>query len=190
MHSIGLALKQTIKRATGTKEVRFSRETKICIIPSRKEADDIISVIYDSGAEGHYITKEDCKQAQLPILSKSNKKAKVANGKTCKEKFVTQLPFQTMSTSARTADTFTEFLHSLMSVGKTAGKGTISIFTKSSVTVHKEQYVFIRMKGKPILIGVRDVHGQYHIPLIQQRGQWQLRYHQRKPIRSQNSCTH
>ena len=29
------------------------------------------------------------------------------------------------------------------------------------------------MKGKPILIGVRDNHGQYHIPLIQQHGQWQ-----------------
>ena len=39
MHSIGLALKQTVKRATGTKQVRFSRETQICIIPSQQEAD-------------------------------------------------------------------------------------------------------------------------------------------------------
>ena len=83
----------------------------------------------------------------------------VANGKTCKAKFVTQLPFQTMYTSARTANTFTEFPHSLMSVGKTADNRMISIFTKSGVTVHKEHDVLIRMKGKPILIGVRDNHG-------------------------------
>ena len=59
MHSIGSALKQTVKRATGKKEVRFSRETQICINPGRQEADDTISVIYDSGADVHYITKED-----------------------------------------------------------------------------------------------------------------------------------
>ena len=138
MHSIGLALKQTIEKATGTKQVRFSGETYIRIVPSPQEADDdTISVIYDSGADRHYITKEDRKQAQLPILRKSSKKVNVANGKTCKAQFVTQLPFQTMSMSARTADTFKEFPHSLMSVGKTADNGMISIFTKSGVTVHK-----------------------------------------------------
>ena len=35
-----------------------------------------------------------------------------------------------MYTSARTADTFTEFQHSLMSVGKTSDDGMISIFKK------------------------------------------------------------
>jgi hypothetical protein len=59
-----------------------------------------------------------------------------------------------MSPLARTADTFTKFLHSLMNMGKTADDGMISIYTKSSVTVHKEQNVLIRMKGKPVLIGV------------------------------------
>ena len=88
-------------------------------------------------------------------------------------KFTTQLPFQTLSSSARKADTFTEFPHSLMSVGKKADNGTISIFTKSGVAVHKEEDVLIRMKGKPILIGVQDNQGRYRIPLIQQRGQWQ-----------------
>ena len=75
-------------------------------------------------------------------------------------KFTTQLPFQTLSSSARKADTFKEFSHSLMSVGKTADNGTISIFTKSGVTVHKEQDVLIRMKEKAILIGVQDNEGQ------------------------------
>jgi hypothetical protein len=60
-----------------------------------------------------------------------------------------------------------------MSIGKTADDGTISIFTKNGVTVHKETDVLITCKGKPILIGVRDKQGRYQIPLIQRRGQWQ-----------------
>ena len=171
LRSIGLAIKQTVKRATGVKHVQFKGETQVHIIPSQHEANDaMILVIYDSGADGHYITEEDRKQAKLSILRKSSKKVNVANGETCKEKFTTQLPFESLSMSARTADTFTEFPHSLMSVGKIADDGTISIFTKSGVTVHKEQDVLIRMKGKPILIGVRDDQGRYRISLIQQRG--------------------
>ena len=60
-----------------------------------------------------------------------------------------------------------------MSVGKTEDDGTISIFTKTGVTVHKETDVLIRCKNAPIFIGVRDEHGRYRIPLIQKRGQWQ-----------------
>ncbi len=97
----------------------------------------------------------------------------VANGETCKAKFVTHLPFHTLSTSAKQASTFTEFPHSLMSMGKTADDGMISIFTKDGVMVHKEQDVLITCKGKPILIGVCDDLGQYPIPLVQQHGQWQ-----------------
>ena len=104
----------------------------------------------------------------------------VANGETCKAKFVTHLPFHTLSTSAKQAETFTEFLHSLMSVGKTAKDGMISIFTKEGVTVHKEQDILITCKGKPILIGVRDDRGGYCIPLVQQRGQWQPRHPSKK----------
>jgi hypothetical protein len=46
-----------------------------------------------------------------------------------------------------------------MSVGKTSDDSTISIFTKTGVTVHKEEDVLIRCKGAPLLIGVRDKHG-------------------------------
>jgi hypothetical protein len=56
----------------------------------------------------------------------------------------------------------------------------ISIFTKEGVTVHKEQDILITCKGKPILIGVRDNHGQYHILLVQQRGQWQPQHPSKK----------
>ena len=117
--------------------MQFKGETQVRIIPSRHEANDpTILVIYNSGADGHYITKEDRKQVKLPILQKSSKTVNVANGETCKAKFTTQLLFESLSTSARTADTFKDFSHSLMSLGKTADNGMISIFTKSGVTVH------------------------------------------------------
>ena len=60
-----------------------------------------------------------------------------------------------------------------MSVGKTCDDGTISVFTKRGVTVHREEDVLITCKGEPILIGVRDKQGQHWIPLMQHRGQWQ-----------------
>ena len=90
----------------------------------------------------------------------------MANGETCKAQFTTQLPFKALTKSARAADTFKDIPHSLMSLGKTADNETISIFTKSRVTVHKEQDVLIHMKGKPLLIGVRNKQGQYRLPLI------------------------
>jgi hypothetical protein len=71
------------------------------------------------------------------------------------------------------ADTFQDFPTSLMSAGKTAKDGTVSVFTKDGVNEFKEEDVLITCKGEPILIGVRDSHGQYRIPLMQQRGQWQ-----------------
>ncbi len=73
------------------------------------------------------------------------------------------------------ADTFQDFPTSLMSVGKTANNGTVSVFTKDGINVFKEEDVLITCKGEPILIGVRDSHGQYQIYLMQQRGQWQPR---------------
>jgi hypothetical protein len=71
------------------------------------------------------------------------------------------------------ADTFQDFPTSLMSVGKTADNGTVSVFTKDGINVFKEEDVLITCKGEPILIGVRDGHGQYRILLMQQRGRWQ-----------------
>ncbi len=91
----------------------------------------------------------------------------MANGGVSQAKFVTQLPFKDLSARATQADTFQDFPSSLMSVGKTADDGTISIFTKDGVTVHKETDVLITCKGEPILIGVRDEQGSYQIPLIQ-----------------------
>ena len=71
------------------------------------------------------------------------------------------------------ADTFQDFPTSLMSVGKTADDGTVSVFTKEGINVFKIEDVLVTCKGEPILIRVRDSLGQYQIPLMQQRGQWQ-----------------
>jgi hypothetical protein len=131
-------------------------------------------ITYDSGADGHYISKRDRKLVGLPILRPSTKRVAVANGETSTAKHVTKLPFKHLSAKASQVDSFDEFPSSLMSVGKLSDNGTVSIFTKDGVTVHKEQDVLITCQGNPILIGIQDEHGRYRIPsLIQQRGQWQ-----------------
>ena len=122
---------------------------------------------YNSGADGCYISKSDIKAAGLPVLRPSTKLFIVANGKKCKGTSVTQLPFPKLSKKATSADTFHNFPTSLMSVGKTADDGKISIFTKEGVKVYNKLDFLIMCKGKTILIGVHTNHGQYLIPLVQ-----------------------
>ena len=106
-------------------------------------------------------------------MRKSGRRVGVANGGASKGKFVTRLPLPQLSPKAAEADTFNEFKTSLMSVGKTADDGNVSVFTKEDVKVYKEEDILITCKGEPILVGRRDEKGRYRIPLIQQRGQWQ-----------------
>ena len=152
--------------------VHFAPRAQICTFHAAQTA---ITVTYDSGADGHYLSEQDRARAQLPILRRSTKFVGVANGDTSRGTNVTRLPVPDLPDQATEADTFKDFPHSLMSVGKTADAGTISIFTKDGVTVHKEQDILITCKGQPILIGTRDERGRYRIPLVQQRGQWQPR---------------
>ena len=86
--------------------------------------------MFNSGSDGKYISKADRKKAGLPILQQSTKYVGVTNGSTSSGKFVTQLPFPPLSKQATEAYTFQEFPTSLMSAGKTADDGNISIFTK------------------------------------------------------------
>jgi hypothetical protein len=67
-----------------------------------------------------------------------------------------------------------------MSVGKVSDDGTIWIFTKDGVTVHKEEDVLITCKGEPIPNCVRDEHSRYCIPLTQHKGQWQPGKHTKR----------
>jgi hypothetical protein len=59
MYNIGSAFKWKMKNITGMKHVHFSCNTRVYIILSCHEAAATVSVIYDSGADGHYITKTD-----------------------------------------------------------------------------------------------------------------------------------
>ncbi len=167
-YSLGMTISQTFKKISINKHVRFAKHNKVHLFSNTETP---IMVTYDSGADGHYISKKDRRKAGLPIIQKSTRRVGVANGGVSQAKFVTQLPFKDLSAKAKQADTFQNFPSSLMSVGKTANKGTISIFTKNGVKVQKETDVLITCKGKPILIGVRDERGGYRIPLIQRRGQ-------------------
>ena len=156
----------------GGKKVTFA--TKRTVREYQKE--EVAAMItYDSGADGNYISEKDRIAANLPILHPYTKRVAVANGGTSTAKHETALPFAGLSAKANKADTFNDFPTSLMSVGRTADDGTISIFTKDGVTVHKEEDVLITCRGEPILIGVRDEHGRYRVPLMQQKGQWQPR---------------
>ena len=83
----------------------------------------------------------------------SDKKLGVANGGAWNGNYVTTLPFLQQLNRADEAGTFEEFPTSLMSVGKTADNGNLSIFTKEGVIVYIEEDVLITRKRKPILIG-------------------------------------
>ena len=63
---------------------------------------------------------------------------------------------------------------------KKSNAGTLSIFKKYGVTVHKEDNVMITYKSSPILIGSRDMHDRYRIILVLQKGTWQPRKHSNK----------
>ncbi len=107
---------------------------------------------YDSGTNGHYISKHNERKAGLPILRPSTRRVGVVNGGTSKAKYVTQLGFCKLSAQSMQADTFQDFPTSLMSMGKTADTSLVSVFMKEGVNVFKEEDVLITCKGQPILI--------------------------------------
>jgi hypothetical protein len=133
-----------LKKINKSKHVRFAPSNKVHKYTYNKQP---IMITYDSGANGHYISKKDQRKAGLPILQPITRKVGVANGGTSNAKCVTQLLFRQLSAQSRQADTFQDFPTSL------------SVFTKDGVNVFKEEDILITYKGKPILIGVRDGHG-------------------------------
>ena len=134
--------------------------------------DNALSLLYDSGADGHYTTKSIRKQAGLQVIGPSNRRVGTANGGTSKGKHRVRLPFRGLSGTSNEADTFNNFKDSLHSVGTVNDDGNVSIITKDDIRVYKEEEVLITSKGKPLLVGVRDQQGRYRIPLFQQQGQW------------------
>ncbi len=96
-YSLGSAFNQTIKKINKNKHVSFATHN---IVHQYINNGQPIMVTYDSGADGHYISKKDWHQAGLPILRTSTQKVEVANGGTSKAKYVTQLPFRQLSAQA------------------------------------------------------------------------------------------
>ena len=169
---LSAATRRLVRKLTNSNQNRVTFAGQAMVAEYNPE-DTTVMITYDSGADGHYISEDDRKTIGLPILRISAKKVGVANGNTCKGQYVTALPFPQLSTKAAEADTFNDFPTSLMSVGKTADDGNISIFTKEGVSVYKEEDVLITCQGEAILIGKRDERGRYRIPLVQNRGNWQ-----------------
>ncbi|KAL7550761.1 hypothetical protein ACHAWF_013977 [Thalassiosira exigua] len=134
-----------------------------------------VYVTYDMGADGHYISEDDRARVQLPILRPSTKRVGVRNSSTSTGTHRMTLPFHKLSNKANEADSFDDFPYSLMSVGKVVDDNAMSIFMKHSAAAYKEEDALITCKGEPILVGVRNEHGRYRVPLIQQQDQWQPR---------------
>jgi hypothetical protein len=167
--SIYRAYKVAKTAITKTKTVSFATTRQVQII----QAKEVAAVITcDSSMDGHYLSERNCKSIGLPILRPSTKQVGVTNGGTSTARHVSHLLFQQLSDWAVSTDSFDNFPSLLMSVGKTSDDGTISIFTKDGITVHKEQDILITCKSEPILIDIRDDKGCYRIPLVQQRDNW------------------
>ena len=178
--NIGRALSATVRRAVRQYTKKYSKNNRVTFEGNNttatfNELAAAVHITYDSGADGHYVSERDRQQLGLPILRVSTKRVGVADGGVSRGKYVTKLPFSNLSAIAAQADTFDTFPTSLMSVGKTADDGNISIFGKSDVKVYKEEDVLITCKGAAILIGKRDERGRYRIPLTQNHGHWQPR---------------
>jgi len=78
-YSLGSAFNRTIKKINKNKHVSFATHP--------------VLVTYESGANGHYISEKDRRNAGLPILRPSTRQVGVANGGTSTAKYVTKLPF-------------------------------------------------------------------------------------------------
>jgi hypothetical protein len=55
VHSIGSAFKRAVKTINNTNHVRFSCQHKVHTIKNN----NVVMVMYDSGADGHYINEQN-----------------------------------------------------------------------------------------------------------------------------------
>ncbi len=90
-YPLGSVFYQTIKKLTKNKHVNFAKQNKVHLFNATSTPS--IMLIYNSGADGHYISKHDRCKAGIPILRPSTQQVRVANGETGNAKYITQLPF-------------------------------------------------------------------------------------------------
>ncbi len=95
-YGICTAFKRAATRIlTNKKQVTFGEHNNI-----KRERANTVHLTYDSGADRHYVSKDNRKEACMPILRPSSKKVEVANGGKCKAKNVTRIPFPQLSERA------------------------------------------------------------------------------------------
>jgi hypothetical protein len=64
-YSLGTTIGRTLKKISNNKHVRFAKNNKVHLFD---KAETPIMITYDSGADGHYISKKDRRKAGLPII--------------------------------------------------------------------------------------------------------------------------
>jgi hypothetical protein len=64
-YSLGTTISQTFKKINNNKHVRFAKHNEIHLFSNTETP---IMITYDSGADGHYISKKDRRKAGLPII--------------------------------------------------------------------------------------------------------------------------
>jgi hypothetical protein len=64
-YSLGTTISRTLKKISNNKHVSFAKNNKVHLFD---KAETPIMTTYDSGADGHYISKKDCRKGGLPII--------------------------------------------------------------------------------------------------------------------------
>jgi hypothetical protein len=65
VYSLGTTIGQTLKKISNNKHVRFAKNNEVHLFDN---AETPIMITYNSGANGHYISKKDRHKAGLPII--------------------------------------------------------------------------------------------------------------------------
>ena len=121
--------------------------------------------IIDSGASGHFGTVNG---GMEPTNKPSSKVVSAADGQSMPATSQAMLPQTQLRDEARQADIIPGIMHNLMSVGKLADSGYITVFHPGSqgVEVYDSNATTVTTTGAPpVLRGCRDEVGLYQVPL-------------------------
>eukprot|EP00984_Skeletonema_dohrnii_P011431 scaffold4568_cov78-Skeletonema_dohrnii-CCMP3373.AAC.1 len=149
---------------------RINKQRRKARLHAERDEANAVMASYDSAADAHYVAAKHQDELLLPILRLSTKMVTVANGQPEKGEYRTRLPIPNVPPEVAEADTFKNFQNTLISVGQMANAGCISIFHRKGVDVYKEEDILITVKGKPVMMGIRDEHGRFKIPLVPAKG--------------------
>ncbi len=64
-YRLGMTIGRTLKKISNNKHIRFAKNNEVHLFDNTETP---IMIMYDSGADGYYISKKDCCKAGLPII--------------------------------------------------------------------------------------------------------------------------